>query len=57
MDNFLQLIFLVDMVIAFRLAFQDDEILVTDTRRIALRYLRCVPSAPVVGVWRVSILT
>ena len=57
MDNFLQLIFLVDMVIAFRLAFQDDEILVTDTRRIALRYLRCVPSAPVAGGWRVSNLT
>ena len=39
-DNSLQLIFLVDMLIAFRLAFRENEVLVTDGRRIALHYLR-----------------
>ena len=43
MDNLLQCIFLVDMVLAFRLAFREDEVLVTDSRRIALRYLRHAP--------------
>ena len=51
-DNCLQLIFLADMVIAFRLAFTEDEILVTDGRRIALRYLRCAPAAPATGFSR-----
>lgn len=39
-DNVMQLIFLIDMIISFFVAFQDDEILVTKGQSIAWRYVR-----------------
>ena len=39
-DQFLQLTFFIDMLLSFRLAFHEEDLLVTDGRRIALRYLR-----------------
>lgn len=34
------ILFLMDMVFKFRVAFYDDQVLVTDTRLIARHYLR-----------------
>lgn len=52
---FTQYIFLVlfflDMVFKFRVAYYDDQILVTDTRDIARHYLRQAPPPPHPFCW------
>ena len=39
-DQFLQLTFFLDMILSFRLAYHEEDMLVTDGKRIAMRYLK-----------------
>ena len=39
-DNILQIIFLIDMIVTFCVAYYEEELLVTDGRMIAKRYFR-----------------